>query len=416
MDKTYWRDTLQPYTNKSNAIAVKQLLTTIAPYLFIWYLYIETLHISVWLVIPFSIVMSLFVLRCFVLMHDCGHGALFNSIRANKIIGFILGVITGMPQFVWSKHHAYHHTTNGDWEKYHGPLNIISTKEYSALNDKQQKYYRLFRHIAFAPIAGFFYILFNPRFNWFVGSIKLIFDILRSIIFDSNSDTLRIIKECNSKYWGDQKEFLHMTYNNIALLSLWFVMCSFIGVFNFFIPYAISISIAGAVGLIVFTVQHNFENSYASDTAHVQYFRAALEGTSYLKLSPLLNWFTADIAYHHIHHLSIAIPNYRLASCQHDLKDLFTNVKRINLSEIPKSLKYILWDRDRQKIVSIAGYRQSQLLEVSHPEPNTENSELISTRNQLKVNGKKGAAKGILPPIETYSIPQIPQPKMDLEL
>lgn len=364
MKKTNWKDILQAYTKKSIAIGVKQLLNTIVPYLALWYLYIETLSISVFLVMPFSIVMSLFVLRCFVLMHDCGHGSMFNSNRANKVIGFLLGVITGMPQYVWSKHHAFHHRTNGDWEKYQGPLSIITTEKFALLNKKQQIFYRAFRHPAIAPIAGFFYILFNPRFNWFMGSLKLISDIVRSMVFQSNADTLKIIIECNSKYWKTPKEYLHMTYNNIALLSLWFIMCNFIGVFNFFIFYAISLSIAGGIGLIVFSVQHNFENSYASDTAHVQYFRAALEGTSYLKLSPLLNWFTADIAYHHIHHLSTAIPNYRLASCQDDLRGLFTKVKRITLSEIPKSLKFILWDRDRQKIVSVAEFRHFQSLDA----------------------------------------------------
>jgi len=362
MKKTNWQDILQAYTKSSNAIGAKQLLNTIVPYLALWYLYIETLSISVFLVIPFSIVMSLIVLRCFVLMHDCGHGSMFNSNRANKVIGFLLGVITGMPQYVWSKHHAYHHRTNGDWEKYQGPLSIITTKKFALLNENQQIFYRVFRHPAIAPIVGFFYILFNPRFNWLMGSLKLISDIVRSMVFQSNADTLKFINECNSKYWKTPKEYFHMTYNNIALLSLWFIMCNFIGVLNFFILYTISISIAGGIGLIVFGVQHNFENSYASDTAHVQYFRAALEGTSYLKLSPLLNWFSADIAYHHIHHLSTAIPNYRLASCQDDLRGLFTKVKRITLSEIPKSLKYNLWDRDRQKIVSVAEYRQFQSL------------------------------------------------------
>jgi len=364
MNKINWQEKLQPYTKKSNAVGVIQLLNTLIPYFALWYLYIETLSISVFLVIPFSIVTSLFVLRAFVLMHDCGHGSMFSSNRANYVIGYLLGVITGMPQYVWSKHHAYHHRTNGDWEKYHGPLNIISTKDYAELNDKKQGYYRFFRHISIAPIAGFFYILFNPRFNWIMGSLKLIFDIARSVVFQSNADTLKIIKECNSKYWKSPKEFLHMTYNNIALLSIWYVMCNWIGVFNFFIFYALTLSIAGGFGLIAFTVQHNFENSYASDTAHVDYFRAALEGTSYLKLPSFLNWFTADIAYHHIHHLSTGIPNYRLASCHGDLKDLFTKVKRVTLSEIPKSMKYILWDRNRQKIVSVAEYHRFQILDA----------------------------------------------------
>ena len=99
MDKSYWNETLKPYTNKSNLIAFGQLLTTLVPFVLLWYLYVLTLGTSAWLVIPFALIISLFVLRFFVLLHDCGHGSFFNSVRLNKTVGYLLGVITGMPQF-----------------------------------------------------------------------------------------------------------------------------------------------------------------------------------------------------------------------------------------------------------------------------------------------------------------------------
>lgn len=368
-NKKYWRDLLGPYTIKSNAIAVKQLLVTIIPYFLIWFLYIETLKTSVLFAIPLSILMAFFLLRCFVLMHDCGHGSLFNSVRANKIIGYLLGVITGMPQYVWSKHHAYHHTTNGNWEKYQGPLSIISTKAFAELNSKQQKNYEKYRHPSLALLAGFVYVLFNPRVNWFLGCLQLIWNFLSSLFFLTKSGPIEILKKCESKYWKTPKEFLHMTYNNIALLTLWVVMCESIGVFNFFIFYTLSVSLSGGLGILFFTVQHNFEHSYASDTENTDYFKAALEGSSYLKLPFLLNWFTGDIAYHHIHHLSTSVPNYRLASCHHDLKEHFTNVKRISLRDIPKSIKYLLWDSENEMIVSVAEFRLLQLAKAREQKP-----------------------------------------------
>ncbi|MCC6138885.1 MAG: fatty acid desaturase [Bdellovibrionaceae bacterium] len=354
MDKRSWQDILKPFTVKSSFIAIRQLLVTFSLYAGVWYLYVKTIPVSPFLVIPFSLVRAFFVLRFFVLMHDCGHGAMFKSSRANQFIGYCLGVLTGMPQFVWSKHHAYHHTTNGDWEKYRGPLSIITKEEYNNLNPSQQRWYRVFRHpLSFVFLGGFLYVLFNPRFNWLVGTLKLAGNILYTAIFKSPRQALQMIKDCPSKKWKSPKEFRHMTYNNVALLTGWYFMCQAIGTYNFFIVYTMALSFAGGIGILFFTVQHNFEGSYAADTASTDYTRAALEGTSYLKLPAILNWFTADIAYHHIHHLSTSVPNYRLAACHKALEEHFVGVKRIRTSEVLPSLRYLLWDRENKIITSI---------------------------------------------------------------
>src|SRR5690242_15295042 len=125
LDANFWREKLAPYTVKSNAIGAGQVLLTLTPFVLLWVGYAYCVQISRWFALPFCLLASLFILRFFVLMHDCGHYSLFKSRRANQIVGYLLGVLTGMPQFVWSKNHAHHHNTNGDWVRYGGVFNII---------------------------------------------------------------------------------------------------------------------------------------------------------------------------------------------------------------------------------------------------------------------------------------------------
>lgn len=352
LEPSLWRDKLRPFTDKSNAIGAGQVLLTLAPFALLWAGYAVLVEISPYVVIPFAILVSLFLLRSFVLMHDCGHGALFESRRANQFFGFLFGVLTGMPQAVWSKNHAYHHNTNGDWVKYGGVFNIVSTDRYAKMSDGERKRYWIFRQPLILIPAGFFYVLFNPRFNWIVGSLAMIAKILRPLVTWDLSKSIDIAKRWETKYWKTRKDYLHMTYNNVALLSIWALMCWAIGTSEFFLLYVISTSLSGSIGILIFTIQHNFENAYATDTARVDHYRAALEGTSMLDLPRILNWFTADIAYHHLHHLSVMIPNYRLAACHRELEFLFTGVKRVRFRDLLGTFNFQLWDPALQKVVA----------------------------------------------------------------
>jgi len=348
----FWREKLKPFTGKSNAIGARQVLLTFIPFAALWVGYAYCVGISRWLVVPFCLVASLFILRFFVLMHDCGHGSLFASKRANQIVGFLLGVITGMPQFVWSKNHAHHHATNGDWVKYGGVFNIISTQRFSQLSEKQQRNYWLFRQPLILIPAGFVYVLFNPRFNWLLGNLTMLVKIAKPLLTFNFAEAVSTAKKWECKYWKGKKDYWHMTYNNLVLLSVWAIMCQTMGAADFFLLYATSTSLAGSIGILVFTIQHNFEDSYATDTEKVCPYRAALEGTSMLVLPKVLNWFTADIAYHHLHHLSVAIPNYELAACHKEHESLFTNVRRVYLREVLTTFDFQLWDMERQKVVA----------------------------------------------------------------
>lgn len=350
-DPSFWRKKFLPYTVKSNALATWQVLNTLTPIVILWIAYAHWINASLYLAIPLACVISLFLLRSFVLMHDCGHHSLFKSKRANQLVGFLFGVITGMPQAVWAKNHAYHHKTNGDWVKYGGVFNILSTDKYDELSKSAQRRYWLFRQPLILIPAGFCYVLFNPRFNWLLGTLIMLGKISRRLLTFRLSEAGLVAKQWETKFWKDKNDYLNMTYNNLALLSIWVVACMSMETVKFFLLYVISTSLAGSIGILIFTIQHNFEDSYATDTAHVNYYRAALEGTSMLVLPKILNWFTADIAYHHLHHLSVAIPNYRLASCHKQFASLFTDVKRVGLRDLLGTFKYQLWDPEQQKIV-----------------------------------------------------------------
>ena len=351
-------EVIKKYSPKSNIKATIQVLNTLVPYFLLFYLAIESLSISYWLTAIVLFPLSLFIVRIFMIMHDCGHKSLFKTQRYNTIIGFFTGVIVGIPQYVWAQHHNYHHATNGNWEKYRGPLNVKSVEEYKKLSPVAQKKYRYGRSIWLAPVGAFLYFIFNPRFNWMLGSLKFSFAIITKKIKNLKTPLTKLIAEQNTPFWKSRKEYLHMSMNNIVLITSWIAASRYFGTAEFFTVYIISLSFAGAAGLIIFTIQHNFEDSYASDDAHWDYYDGALYGTSFLTFPKVVNWFGADIAYHHIHHMSAGIPNYNLAKCHREYADLFDNVTRIRLRDINKAFKFILWDEANRKMVSIKQYNQ----------------------------------------------------------
>jgi omega-6 fatty acid desaturase (delta-12 desaturase) len=162
-------------------------------------------------------------------------------------------------------------------------------------------------------------------------------------------------------HWKSAAEYRHMTLNNLVLLSTWALMSWLMGPALFFTMYLLSTSLAGAGGIVLFTVQHNFEHAYASGDQDWDYDAAALHGTSFLVLPAWLNWFTANIGYHHVHHLSSRIPNYCLAACHKDNEALFADVRRLGLADIGASLKFILWDTQARRIISVAEHQVSRL-------------------------------------------------------
>ena len=346
------------YAKSDDVKGLTQVLTTLVPFVLLWWIAVWCAAESPWLAAIPLLLIILFIVRTFGLMHECGHGSLFRSRWLNRAVGFLLGVLSGMPQYVWAQHHNYHHTHNGNWDRYRGPYATLSVDEYAALTRTQQGLYRGKCSVLAAPLAGFIYLIFNPRFTWVKGSIGLLAHTVRRKIAQPAVSLRAHAASYRTRYWSSSREYRHMSWNNLVLLSTWAVMVSVCGAARFFSIYLLSVSIAGGVGIVLFTVQHNFEHSYASDNASWNLDTGAIEGTSFLVLPHWLNWFTVNIGYHHVHHLSAAIPNYRLVECHNEYQHLFSRVTRLKLCQVLGALQCILWDTRTQRIISVAEYLQ----------------------------------------------------------
>jgi omega-6 fatty acid desaturase (delta-12 desaturase) len=349
---------LQPYMKSDNLRATYQILVTIIPYVFLWGLALKIAPVFPWLLPPILGLILLFTLRCFSLMHDCGHYSLFTSKRVNRIVGFLFGIINAIPQYPWSRGHAYHHKTNGDWEKYRGPSALISTQQFAQLSPAAQKNYALLRHPLMLLPGGFFYLAIKPRLALILGLIGFVGHFIQTMRTKPTLNLGQIIMSYKSKNWYTAGEFWDLLLNNICVISAWITMGHFFGFGLFFSLYGITLTIAAAIFICVFFVQHNFEGSYAHKTEGWNYLQGAVEGTSYLKLPKFIKWFSADIGYHNIHHLSERIPNYNLEACHRKNSHLLENVKVLKIADIPSCFDLILWDAPTDRLVSIATFHQ----------------------------------------------------------
>ena len=344
---------LAPYMKSSDLRATYQILNTVVPYIGLWVLAPTAAAISPWLLPPIVVLMVLFLLRCFSLMHDCGHYSLFKSRRVNRLVGFFLGAINAIPQYAWSRDHAYHHKTNGDWQRYRGIGDFLSTEEFAQLNSTDQKLYGAIRQPWMTLPGGFFYLAIKPRVTLILGLYDLIAYGITCLKHKGSMSWRGILASHHSKHWQTEGEFWDLLLNNIVVVGSWVILSHLMGPLLFLGLYATVLTLAGAIFICVFFVQHNFDGAYAHQTEGWDYLRGAVEGSSYLELPAILRWFTADISYHNIHHLSERIPNYNLAACHRHNRHLLSNVKTIRISDMADCARFILWDAEANRLVPI---------------------------------------------------------------
>ena len=317
------------------------MVNTLVPFALLWVINLWCLDHRPWLLPPLLLLQVLFLARCFSLMHDCGHGSLFRGRRANRWVGFVFGIVAGIPQLPWSRGHAFHHRHNGDWQKYQGPSALISTEAFAGLSPGRRCLYSLLRHPLMLFPGGFFYLVIKPRLALLLG------------LADWLAATIRRTPH-RSRHWHSPAEGRDLALNNVAVLAVWLLMGWLVGVGHFWTLYAPLMTVAAALFICVFFVQHNFPDSYAHRTAGWSPMAGVLEGTSDLDLPPLLHWFTADIGCHAMHHLCDAIPNYRLRAAHERNAALLTGVRRLRLADIPGCFRYILWDPTAGRLATIA--------------------------------------------------------------
>jgi acyl-lipid omega-6 desaturase (Delta-12 desaturase) len=350
---------LNPYMKSNDLWATYQILNTVLPYIGLWFLAVKAAAISLWLLPPIMVLMTLFSLRCFSLMHDCGHYSLFTSKRVNRIVGFSLGIINAIPQYPWSRGHAYHHKTNGDWERYRGVGAFLSTEEFANLTPFNQSVYTVTRHPLMSLPGGFFYLAIKPRLALILGLFGLTKHFFTCLKQKSGLSLAQIFTSYESRNWYTTAEFWDLLLNNICVISGWILMSNLLGASFFWGVYSITLTCSAAVFMLVFFVQHNFEGSYAHKTADWDYLTAAIKGSSYLQLPTIFKWFSADIGYHNIHHLSERIPNYHLEACHRQNSHLLTGSTTLRLGDMVDCFKFVLWDADADSLVSIESFRHN---------------------------------------------------------
>ena len=351
---------LAPFMASDDRIASWQILNTVVPIILVAIAMsaVTTSFNTTGIVLtPLLLVLMVLLLsRSFSLMHDCGHQSLFSSKRSNRIAAFGLSLIHGMPQHPWSRGHAFHHKHNGNWDRYRGPSDLITSQEFDQKTDSSKRLYKILRHPLLLFPGGFFYLIIKPRATLLLGffefALHAISACFKSIFAGKLPDFGKIAAGHKSSFFYTKGEALDTTINTICVALLWWWAGSSIGYIHFWILYFLVMSTSAALMIAVFFIQHNFPGSYTSNEEDWSYFKGALEGSSFLMMPAILNWFTADIAYHHIHHLSERIPNYRLSQCHQANSHLLGGVRRLRLSEISTCFSLILWDRDKLELTT----------------------------------------------------------------
>ena len=309
-----------------------------------------------WLLAPVLLALVLFSARSFSLMHDCGHDTLWSTRWCNRLTGFGLGCLNAIPQFPWSRGHAFHHKHNGNWDAYRGPSSLLTVEQFLQLSPSAQWRYRLIRHPLMLFPGGFFYLVIRPRLQLLLGSAEFAGAALKQAIRfprTGPSGWKRFVLEFKSSHWYTTGEWMDLVANNVVVLTSWVLMASWLGLGLFLSCYSFVMACSAAMFICVFFVQHNFQGSYTSGTSGWSYFKGAIEGSSNLVLPGILNWFTADIAFHSVHHLCERIPNYRLRDCHRFHSHLLQNCTYLTLKDIPHCFDLILWDSKALELVSI---------------------------------------------------------------
>jgi len=325
VDAAAWKEIVAQYQKPSAGRALWQMVNTLVPYALLWYLMYLTLPVSWWLAVPLAVLTGAFQVRVFIIHHDCGHGSFFRSRKANDILGFITGVLTFTPYHHWRWEHALHHATSGDLDRRGiGDIWTLTVQEYLEASRWKRFAYRLAR---------------NP-FVLFVLAPMYVF----------------LVKHRLPKAAASRRERRSVYWTNLALLAMAGSMSAIIGLVPYLVLQSTVLIVAGAAGFWLFYVQHQFEDVYWERGQDWDYATAALQGSSFYKLPKILQWFSGNIGFHHIHHLSSRIPNYNLERC-HKAEPLFQTVKPITLFSSLKSFTFRLWDEQRKQLVGFSHLR-----------------------------------------------------------
>lgn len=324
----FWKQTTTPYKGADTRRSITQLSITIISFLLLWAAMYWGMKISYFLSLALAVPAGAFIVRLFMIQHDCGHGSYFPSRVARETVGFCLGVLTLTPFKYWASTHLYHHSHSGDLDfRELGEIHTLTVREYRNRTRWGRLRYWIYRNPFVLLVVGpAFHFLVKHRFPW---------DVPRK--------------------W--RRAWRSVWLTNLALVAVVYVMGETLGYGRFFMLQGPTTLVACSIGVWLFYVQHQFENTYWHYHKEWDYFDAALHGSSHLVLPKPLQWLTAHIGVHHVHHLNSQIPNYRLQSCMEDNPELQV-ATRITIRDSWRLLWLTLWDEENQQLISFRDLRK----------------------------------------------------------
>ena len=327
-DPAAWKAIVLKYQEPSLPRAVWQLVNTLGPFALLWVLMYRSLAWSYWITLPLAVLAGLFLVRIFIIFHDCGHGSFFKSRLANDVVGFITGVLTLTPYYHWRWEHSIHHASSGGLDRRGtGDVWTMTVEEYLKSSRWRRFAYRLARNpFVLFGIAPVFLFVIQQRFY---------------------------VSKANAR------ERWSVIWMNVAILGMAAGLSWAFGIAAYVLIQLVIVMVGGGVGIWMFYVQHQFEDVYWERDEDWDFTAAALEGSSFYKLPRILQWFSGNIGFHHIHHLSPRIPNYNLERC-HEADPLFQGVKPLTFFSSLKSLTFRLFDEQRGKLISFGHLRKER--------------------------------------------------------
>jgi omega-6 fatty acid desaturase (delta-12 desaturase) len=331
------RDALAPYARPHIGRSLLDLGTSIVPYLALTVAAYALLGVSAWAALALAPLSAGFLLRTYIVFHDCAHGSFLPSKRANTWVGRALGFVVWTPYAKWKHDHAVHHATSGDLDRRGtGDVTTWTVAEYRAKPWKSRLGYRLFRNplvmFGLGPIWG---LMIQPRRT-------------------GKKDRPRL------------RASVHMT--NAALVVAVGALIWLVGWQAWLLVQFPPMFMAAAAGVWLFYVQHQFEDAYWENADSWSYDDAALRGSSYLRLPKVLQFFSGNIGLHHVHHLSARVPNYHLQAA-HDASPVFHGVPTLTLWDGVKAARLKLWDEDARRLVTWAEIRRPRPTTRTQPAP-----------------------------------------------
>lgn len=329
-----WAKIVAKYQTPNKTKAISQIITSFGPFIAVWILMYYSLGWSYWITLGLAVLNAFFLVRIFIIQHDCGHQSFFASKKANNAVGIVCSFFSVMPYRYWARSHAFHHSHCGQLEedvRDLGDVHLKTVEEFRACTPYKKFVYRLYRSVPVMLMLGPIY---------YAGYLMRLPVITRE---------------------GWEKTRKSQVFNNVYLTLIWVILALVIGWKEFFLVHIPIVFIFFVIAVWFFYVQHQHKETYKQWKENWEYLLAAIKGSSYYKLPKVFQWLTGNIGLHHIHHLSSKIPNYNLEKCAKENPIINKYATTLTFTKSLQTVFNHLWDEQQQKMISFRDYYRMPL-------------------------------------------------------